>query len=302
MTDQSTRVVSAAPAESVKAPVRSLGWRALFAHRLARVLLFLSLGALAVVMFYPFFWMVATSLRKSNTVFTGPLIPTKISLSAYGAAWDQINFGQHFLNSAIITGATVIGVLLLSTVAGYAFAKLNFAFKQTIFICLLSTMMMPATALIIPLYLQLKSLGLLNSQGGLILCYVGTSTPFAMFLMRAFFETLPDELLQAARIDGASEFTIFRRVMLPLARPGIATVVVFQFLASWNEFLYANTMISDPDKAPLQPILFSLLGQYSTNWPVLTAGLTMSVLPIIAVYVRMQKQFTAGMTLGAVKE
>ncbi len=271
-------------------------------RRLGRTALFVVLLALAVVMFYPLFWMITTSLRDSNTVFNGPLIPNHVQFGAYRQAWDEVDFGRHFLNSVVITGLTVIGVLLLSTVSGYAFAKLTFPFKQTIFVCLLSTMMMPATALIIPLYLQLKNLGLLNTQGGLILCYVGTSTPFAMFLMRAFFETLPNELMSAARIDGASEFRIFTRVMLPLARPGIATVVVFQFLNSWNEFLYAQVIIQDPDKQPLQPVLFSLVGQYATNWPVLTAGLTMSVVPIIIVYVRMQKQFVAGMTLGAVKD
>jgi ABC-type glycerol-3-phosphate transport system permease component len=122
-----------------------------------------------------------------------------------------------------------------------------------------------------------------------------------MFLMRAFFETLPSELMQAARVDGAGEFALFWRVMLPLARPGIATVVIFQFLATWNEFLYANTIIQTTGKLPLQPVLFSLAGQYSTNWPVLTAALTMSILPIIIVYVRMQRQFIAGLTVGAVK-
>jgi multiple sugar transport system permease protein/raffinose/stachyose/melibiose transport system permease protein len=122
-----------------------------------------------------------------------------------------------------------------------------------------------------------------------------------MFLTRAFFETLPNELIEAARVDGANELTIFWRVMLPLARPGIATVVIFQFLSTWNEFLYANTVIQTTGKLPLQPMLFTLAGQYATNWPVLTAALTMSILPIIIVYVRMQRQFVTGLTLGAVK-
>jgi ABC-type glycerol-3-phosphate transport system permease component len=119
--------------------------------------------------------------------------------------------------------------------------------------------------------------------------------------MRAFFETLPDELIEAARVDGGSEFTIFRRVILPLTRPGIATVVIFQFLQTWNEFLIANTVLRNTDALPLQPVLFSLMGQYSTDWPALTAGLTLSVVPVVVVYVRMQRQFVAGMMLGAVK-
>jgi ABC-type glycerol-3-phosphate transport system permease component len=122
-----------------------------------------------------------------------------------------------------------------------------------------------------------------------------------MFLMRAFFQTLPDELVEAARVDGSSEFTIFFRVILPLARPGVATVVIFQFLQTWNEFLMANTVLQNTKLLPLQPVLFSLTGQYQTDWPTLTAGLTLSIIPVIIVYVRMQNQFVAGMTLGAVK-
>jgi len=119
--------------------------------------------------------------------------------------------------------------------------------------------------------------------------------------MRAFFESLPDELSQAGRIDGANEFQIFWRIILPLPRPGLATVAIFQFLQTWNEFLYANTVLRDTGKLPLQPVLFSLIGQYSTDWPLLTAGLVMSIVPVIAVYVWMQRQFVAGLTLGAVK-
>jgi ABC-type glycerol-3-phosphate transport system permease component len=256
---------------------------------------------LSALTIFPLIWMVLTSLRKGNTVFSGPFIPSQFTFSAYSEAWRSIDFGGHFLNSLLVTSLSVLGALVLSTVSGYAFAKLDFPFKNTIFFILLSTLMMPASALIIPLYLQLKDFGLLDSRVGLTLLYVGSSTPFCMFLMRAFFETIPSELVHAARVDGAGELTVFLRVMLPLARPGLATVVIFQFLSTWNEFIYANTVIQTPEKLTLQPVLLTLSGQYSTNWPVLTAALTMSVIPIIIVYVRMQNQFVAGMTLGAVK-
>jgi ABC-type glycerol-3-phosphate transport system permease component len=262
---------------------------------------FVVLLALAAATIFPFAWMVLTSLRPSNTVFGGPFLPTSITVDAYREAWDSIGFGGHFLNSLVITVVTVAATLVLATLSGYAFAMLRFPLRNTLYFVLLSTLMMPASALIIPLYLQLKNLQLLDDRLGLVLLYVGSSTPFAMFLMRAFFETLPRELVEAARVDGAGEFTVFWRVMLPLARPGVATVVIFQSLSTWNEFLYANTVIQTPDKLPLQPVLFTLTGQYSTNWPVLTAALTMAVLPVIVVYVRMQRQFVAGMTLGAVK-
>jgi ABC-type glycerol-3-phosphate transport system permease component len=261
-------------------------------------LILLGLSALTI---FPLVWMILTSLREQNTVFGGPFIPSSISLNAYADAWSSTNFGLHFVNSLWITLATVLGVLIFATLAGYAFAKLEFPLKNLIYVLLLATLMMPATSLIIPIYLQLKSLHLLNSQAGLLVLYISSSAPFAMFLMRAFFETLPDELVHAARVDGAGELAIFWRVMLPIARPGIATVVIFQFLSTWNEFLYANTILQNTNALPLQPVLFALVGQYATNWPTLTAGLTMSVIPVILVYVWMQRQFVAGMTLGAVK-
>lgn len=259
------------------------------------------LGLVCVLIAIPLVWMVITSLRPSNEVFGSGLVPHHLTARAYSAVWRSTDFGLHFWNSLWITVVTVLGVLLFASLSGYAFARLRMPFKNTIYLVLLSTLMMPATALILPLYLQLKNLGLLDSRVGLLVLYVSGGAPFAMFLMRAFFETLPEELSQAARIDGAGEFTIFWRVILPLTRPGLATVAIFQFLATWNEFLYANTVLTDTGKLPLQPVLFSIVGQYSTDWPVLTAGLVMSVVPVVAVYVWMQRQFVAGMTLGAVK-
>jgi ABC-type glycerol-3-phosphate transport system permease component len=256
---------------------------------------------ICALMLFPFVWLVLTSLREKNTVFSGPFIPESLTGAAYPTAWTSIEFPLHFWNSLWMTSVTVAGVLIFATLSGYAFAKLDFPFKNALYLLLLTTLMMPATALIIPLYLELKSLGLLNTQAGLVVLYISGSAPFSMFLMRAFFQTLPDELVEAARVDGSSEFTIFFRVILPLARPGVATVVIFQFLQTWNEFLMANTVLQNTKLLPLQPVLFSLTGQYQTDWPTLTAGLTLSIIPVVIVYVRMQNQFVAGMTLGAVK-
>jgi ABC-type glycerol-3-phosphate transport system permease component len=248
---------------------------------------------------FPFVWMLLTSVRQRDTVFGGGLVPDQI---AYGRAWSQLDYLSHFLTSVVVTSLTVLGVVALAALAGYSFAKLDFPGKQVIYVTLLTTLMMPLTALILPLFLQMKTLSLLNTRQGLILVYIGLSLPFAMFLMRAFFETLPDELIDAARVDGAGEFRIFWRIMLPLAAPGVATVVVFQFLTTWNEFLFAQTFLQDPEILPLQPHLFGVVrGQHVTDWPLLTAALTMSVLPMVLVYVRMQRRFVAGLTLGAVK-
>jgi len=270
-------------------------------YSLSRIIAFSLLMVMALVTIYPFIWMVLTSLRERNTVYGGPFIPEEFIFSNYSQAWAQTHFGDHLLNSIIIVVCSLAGIVFLSTTAGYAFAKLNFPFKNIIYILLLSTMAMPAASLIIPLYLQVNSLGLLDSQQGLILVYIGSMSPFSIFLMRSFFEGVPNELIEAARIDGSSEWGTFYRVALPLVKPGVGTVVILQFLALWNEFLYATVLIQSSAKQPLQPAIFNLVGQYTTNWPLLAASLTMAIVPIVLVYINMQKQFVAGLTQGALK-
>jgi ABC-type glycerol-3-phosphate transport system permease component len=266
-----------------------------------RIVAFSVLLLLAVLSTYPFFWMVMTSLRDSRTVFTGPLIPEKFQIDAYVSAWQKTQFGLHFLNSVIIAVFSLAGILFFSTTAGYAFAKLKFPYKSIIYVLLLSTMAMPAASLIIPLYLQVKSLGLLNSMQGLILVYIGSMSPFSIFLMRSFFESVPNELIEAARIDGSSEWGTFYRVALPLVRPGVGTVVILQFLSIWNEFLYATVLLQKGSLQPLQPAIYNLVGQFSTDWTSLAAALTMAIVPVVLVYINMQKQFVAGLTQGAIK-
>lgn len=289
-------------APRLAASPRTVRTRTARAPRPGRVAGYVGLVVLAAVMVFPLLWLILTSLRPANDVFGGGLIPRHISLSAYVRAWTELDYPRHFLNSIGITCLTVVGVVALATLAGYAFAKFQFPAKEAIYVVLLVTLMLPATAIVVPLFLELRSLELLNTRQGLVLVYIGISLPFAMFLMRAFFETLPDELIHAARVDGCGEFAIFWRVMLPLARPGVATVVIFQFMQTWNEFLFAQTLLQTPERHPLQPVLYSLVGEYSTDWTVLAASLVMTIIPIVVVYVRMQKQFVAGLTLGAVKD
>ncbi|HZC25824.1 MAG TPA: carbohydrate ABC transporter permease [Actinopolymorphaceae bacterium] len=266
-----------------------------------RVAGYVTLTVLSVVTAFPFVWMVLTSLRSSNTVFTEGIIPSRFTFAAYVQVWTQIDIPRHFLISLWITGVTVVAVVFLATLAGYSFAHLEFPAKKSIYLMLLSTMLLPGTAVIVPLFLELKQFSMLDTTQGLILVYVGTNLPFAMFLMRAFFETLPRELRDSARVDGAGEFRIFWSVMCPLVGPGVATLVIFQFMFTWNEFILANTLLQTPEKLPLQPVLFAMQGQYSTNWSLLCAALVISVLPIVIVYVRMQRQFVAGLTMGALK-
>ncbi len=189
----------------------------------------------------------------------------------------------------------------VATLAGYAFARYNFPGRDWLFYAFIGAMMIPGQAILIPMFQFLKGIGLLNTLTGLSLSYLGGATAFAIFLMRAFFLSLPKELGDAARIDGASEFGVFWYVYLPLARAGIATVVIIQSLGTWNEFMFSTTFISDPDLKTIQSALFQAVGRYSTDYTALSSGLILALIPIVAVYLVLQKQFIAGLTAGALK-
>jgi ABC-type glycerol-3-phosphate transport system permease component len=300
-----TTVVSDTGAQAARRTDTTEYERAGRRHRLGtalgRTAGYLLLVALTISSIAPLVWLVLTSIRPRSDVYSGELLPTAITFEAYQFIWQDMHIGLFFYNSFRITLVTVVVVAVLATMAGYAFARIDFWGKQIIFLTLLATLMVPGPVLIIPLFLELGDMGLIDTQLGLVLAYIGGSLAFAMFLMRSFFETLPAELVDAGRIDGASEFGIFWRIMAPLARPGIATIVIFQFRDTWNEFIFAATLIHTPELRPLQPAIFALVGRYSTNWPALAAALTASVVPIILIYVFMQKQFVAGLTTGAVK-
>ena len=277
---------------------RSRYW---YGQMLSRTAGYLILLMLTVISAFPLLWMVMTSLRDRREVFTGGLIPTSLTVEAYAFVLNEFHILTFLWNSAMVAAITIVTVVALATMAGYAFAHLDFWWKEPIFLVLLGTLMVPSAVLIIPLFLQLRNLGLIDSRLGLTFAYIGGGLAFSVFLMRSFFKTLPTELIDAGRVDGASEFGIFWRIMLPLARPGIATVLIFQFLGTWNEFIFAATFVHTPSLRNLQPAIFAMVGRYSTNWPALTAALTISVLPIFTVYVLMQRQFVAGLTAGAIK-
>ncbi len=284
-------VLTASPARAGRHAERILSRAAGYA-----ILISLTLGSI-----FPLVWMILMSLKDRSETYSGKLLPSQVTFSAYSYVFETMQLPLYMWNSVKITAITVATVVFLATLAGYAFARIEFPGKHVIFLTLLSTLMLPGAVLIIPLFLQLSEMNLIDTQLGLILAYIGGGLPFSMFLMRSFFQTLPAELVDAGRIDGASEFGIFWRIMLPLARPGIATITIFQFMSTWNEFIFAATFIHDPVKRPLQPALFALVGRYSTNWPALTASLTLSLIPIVTVYLLMQRQFVAGLTTGAIK-
>ncbi|NAZ74239.1 ABC transporter permease subunit [Kineococcus sp. T13] len=266
-----------------------------------RVLWHAVMIAVAVGAVAPLLYMVLTSIRPQATAFSGPIVPDRLTGVGYDFAWNELQIWRNFLNSVLITGTTLVLTIAAATLAGYAFSRIGFTGRNLLFFVVTSALFLPGVATLIPVYLELQSFGLLGSRLGLILVYTAGGVSFSLFLMRTFFDALPHELSEAARIDGASEVQIFWRVMLPLAAPGIATVAIFQMINVWNELLFASALISDPANRPIQPVANSLIGQYATNWPALTAAMTLSALPMVVAYVVFQRWFVAGLTAGAVK-
>lgn len=266
-----------------------------------RVLGYLLLIVLSLVFIGPLVWMVLTSLKPASEVFGGPLLPQHPTFDAYVFLGNDLHIGSYFVNSVIVTGITVVGVVVVSALAGYAFAFLPIPAKNVIFGILLVALLLPAALFLIPAFIELSNLGLLNTQVGLALVHTGAGVPFAIFLMRTFFQAVPMELRDAARIDGAREITIFFRVAVPLTLPGLATVAIFQVLFTWNDLLLSNGLIQNRDYQTIQPALYTLVGEYQSNWPALTAALTLAALPVIVFFVATQRLFVAGLLAGSVK-
>ena len=255
---------------------------------------------LLLLTIFPLVWMALTSVKNQREVFTA-LLPTTVDFTNFQRVWLAMNFPRQFTNSVVVTVMTVAVVVAVATVTGYAFGRLEFPGRDVLFFIFIGMMMIPPQVILIPMFIFLRDLSLLNTLHGLSLSYLGGSIPFAIFLMRAFFKTLPSELADSARIDGCSEWRVFWNVYLPLARPGIAAITIFQFMGTWNEFMFSTTFISRPELKTLQPALYAAVGRYSTDWTALSAGLIMSIIPIILVYVLLQSQFIKGLTAGAVK-
>lgn len=275
-------------------------YRGQFTLVFTRTLAYAVLVALVVVEAFPLAWMLLTSVKNQREVFSS-FLPATLDFSNFRRVWVAIDLPTHLVNSLYVTTLTVAIVVCVATSAGYAFARYHFRGRDILFYIFIGAMMIPGQAILIPMFQFLKGIGLLNTLTGLSLSYLGGATAFSIFLMRAFFLSLPKDLGDAARIDGASEFGVFWRVYLPLARPGIATVVIIQSLGVWNEFMFSTTFISTPALKTIQPAMFQAVGRYATDYTALSSGLILALIPIVTVYLILQRQFISGLTAGALK-
>ena len=274
----------------------STAWQLAFTRALIHVILIL----IAIVEAFPLVWMILTSLKDTHEIFN-TVLPTHIKWDNFPRVWFAMNFPLHLANSLYVTGLTVALVVGLATPAAYAFARYRFPGREVVFYAFIGVMMIPPQAILIPMFQFLKSLHMLNSLTGLALSFVGGGTAFAVFLMRTFFLSLPRELGDAALIDGCDDFQVFWHVYLPLARPGIAAVVIIQSLYTWNEFMFSSTFLISPDIKTVQSAVFQAVGQYATDYSALCSGLIIALIPVILVYLVLQRQFISGLTAGALK-
>jgi len=257
----------------------------------------------AVIMIFPFLWMVSNAFKADVFVIEYPpkLIPEDPSLVNFVEAWSSNFFQLYFRNSTFVAILSTLGTVLFSAMTAYAFARFQFKGKEVIFTIMMLVLMVPDIISIIPRFYVAKSLGMRNSLWGLIVFYIAGSVPLNTFLLRGFFEAQPRELEDAMTIDGAGPFGIFFRMAMPLAAPALATVTIFSFLGNWDEYVWALTAIDDPLKRTLPVAIYSFQGQHGTEWGLLFAAMIIALVPVVIVFLFLQKYFTGGMTTGALK-
>ncbi len=265
------------------------------------VLLNLFLLLVAVSCLFPLIWAFGTSLKSQSAVFSDmSIFPRLLHWKNYYLAWTDGNFGVYLLNSVIYTVSTVAGIVLVSSLAAYAFSRLQFPGKNFFFYMFLVAMMIPLPGSFVPLYIVMKKLHLLNTRQGYILCMINVGLSLSIFLLKTFFDKMPRDLEDAARIDGCSKLGIWWNVALPLARPALAVIIIFNSLNVWNEFILANIIFDDTKFMPLQIGLSTFHGEFVTQYPLLMAGIIIAIIPILLVYIFLQKHIVKGLTAGAV--
>jgi ABC-type glycerol-3-phosphate transport system permease component len=267
-----------------------------------RALLYPVLIVGSITMLVPLYLLLSMSFKTTTQFYRNPYgLPSSLSFQNYLDAWFTGRMDVYVRNSIIISIGTVGITLVFSTLASYALARMRMRGKNIIFYVLLATLMVPTEIILLPIFIEFRDLHLLNTYACLIIPYASLGMAFSTYLLRGFFQTLPEELAEAARMDGAGEATTFWYVMLPLAVPGIATVAIFSFMSAWSEFFLASIFISNPDLRPITAGLLDFSSSYQTNWGATSAGYTIVIAPIVVVFLLLQRFFIRGLTFGALK-
>lgn len=270
--------------------------------KIGRVGIILILAGISITTIYPLVFVLMTALKgRREYLFNRYNVPRSPVLENFSNAWHHAKVGQYLTNSAIVVCTAVLLSWIVCCMAGYALSHIRFPGRRAAFYAILGSMMIAPQVIIIPLYAMLIQMDLLNRYPGLILVYVTLSVPFGTYLMTSYFRGVPGELVEAAQVDGANHAQILWRIMVPIAKPALFTLGIFNFLWMWNELLFALLILQDDSVRTLMVGVANLRGQYTTNIPLLSAGLFLAATPVLVVFMIFQTQLTKGMTLGAVK-
>jgi ABC-type glycerol-3-phosphate transport system permease component len=256
-----------------------------------------------VIVLFPFFWLITASIKPQEEIISNTFhfFPSRITFVHYYNIFANANIGGHFMNTAVVAASTVLLSLIVIIPASYALSVLRVRGRMFISRFILALQMIPTILLVIPLYIILQNLRLINTFWSLIISYTTFTIPFCFLLLSSYFARLPAELFESAYIDGAGSFQALIKIALPLTTPGIITTASYSFLMGWNDFLFANTFISSPEVRTLCVEVIRLVGQWGTQWGSLTAGATVTVIPVILVFLLSNKYIISGLTAGAVK-
>jgi len=255
----------------------------------------------ALLTVLPLLWMISASFMPSGeaTIYPPRLLPSRVTLEQYHQLFTRMNFGRSFANSMIIAIATTLFSLLLNSMAGYAFAKMRFGGRDRLFNVLVAALVIPTQVGMLPLFLMLKTVGLVNTYWGVIL--PSMATIFGIFLIRQFMISIPDDLIDAARIDGASEWRIYWSIILPLARPVLVTLAIFAFMSAWNDFMWPLIVLTDSTRYTLPVAVANLVGEHVQDTELMMASSVLTVLPVLLLFLALQRHYIAGIMVGSVK-
>ncbi len=259
------------------------------------------IAVLAIGTLFPVFWVAISSFKPQSELFRFPMtfLPNQWTGENYRNALSQGNFLLYFSNTVFVAVVATVITVLINIMSGYALAKYIFPGRNIIFFVMIATLMIPLQVIMISIFLQLKRFGMLNSLWGIII--PPSATPTGIFLARQYIVNLPDSLIESARLDGGKEFTIFWRIIVPLSKPVIATIAIFSFMWRWNDYLWPLIVITDNRKQTVQQALANFVGQLQINWSNLLAMTTISIVPVIIVFIIFQRFFMTGITAGSVK-
>lgn len=268
-----------------------------------RIILFIFLLGFTVIYMFPFFSALITSVRTMDDITLNGFwsIPRELTLSNFSNAWTQARVSRYLLNSFIITIPALFGTIFLSSLSAYALARHRFAWNRPIYFMYVAGTLLPFQILLLPVFILTNRLGLYNSYWGVIIIHTAFQLGFCTFVLRNFMRTLPGEIMDAARIDGCSEWGIYWRIVMPLTVPGIAAIATLEFTWIFNDYLWPLILIQDDALKPVTSGLTSLQGQFVTDWPLIVSGALLATVPTLIVFFALQRYFIDGLTLGAVK-